>query len=124
MYYYFSQPPYLLLVFGLFAGITSGLAFEATLKEKVQEWYKKSQNLTLEDTQVWALKTPFLGICGGIFIFMVAGLEIFGISHLVAALIALSLTIFLGRLVWLQLGQMLIMLQKGGSQALDLDSFD
>jgi hypothetical protein len=38
--YNFPEPPYFLLIAGLFAGITSGAAFEATLKQKVQEWSK------------------------------------------------------------------------------------
>jgi hypothetical protein len=37
--------------------------------------------------------------------------------------IALPMTIFIGALVWTQLGKLLDQLQRGGSKAIDLDSF-
>ncbi|PMB34205.1 hypothetical protein CEN47_09715, partial [Fischerella thermalis CCMEE 5319] len=38
MYYNPSQPPYLLLIIGLFAALTSGLALAGTLKVIVNKW--------------------------------------------------------------------------------------
>jgi len=122
VYFYYS-PPYFLLVAGLFAGLTSGIAFEATLKLAVQDWSKNKSTRTLANMRGMQLQVPFLGICGGICFFLAAGLEIFGFPTTLAYGIALPLTLFIGGLVWFQLGQVLKQLEKGGSAALDLDSF-
>ncbi|MEW6491432.1 MAG: hypothetical protein AB1589_02615 [Cyanobacteriota bacterium] len=121
--YYFPEPPYFLLIFGLFAGITSGAAFEATLKQKVQEWNKNRSTRTLAQMKGFQLLTPFLGIVFGISLFLSAGLEIFGFPALLSYSIALPLTLFIGFLVWSQLGKLLLQLERGGSKALDLDTF-
>lgn len=121
--YYFPEPPYFLLVFGLFAGLTSGAAFEATLKEKVNEWSKNRSSRNLAEMKGPQLFVPFVGISAGICIFLSAGLEIFGFPSWLSYGISLPLTLFIGWLVWSQLGQVLSQLEKGGSKALDLDSW-
>ncbi|MBD1911073.1 MULTISPECIES: hypothetical protein [unclassified Leptolyngbya] len=122
MYYYYS-PPYFLLLAGLFAGITSGVAFEATLKQAVHDWSKNRSTRTLANLQGLQLFTPFFGICGGICFFLSAGMQIFGFNSTIAYAMAVPMTLFIGVLVWYQLGQVLKQLEKGGSKALDLDSF-
>ncbi len=122
MYTYYS-PPYILLVAGLLAGITSGAAFEATLKLAVKDWSKNRSTRTLANLQGMQLLTPFLGICGGICFFLAAGLQIFGFPGWLGYAIAVPLTLFIGLLIWTQLAQVLKQLEQGGSQALDLDSF-
>jgi hypothetical protein len=70
--YYFIEPPYLLLVFGLFIGVTSGLAFEAVLKEKGQKWFRNgSSEKILDEVQSLDIKLPFWGICAGICVFLI-----------------------------------------------------
>jgi hypothetical protein len=122
-YYFLPQPPFFLLLAGLLTGITCGLAFEATLKDVVNVWYKnpnrKDQNLLRSN----ALILPFLGICAGICVFLSSGLEIFIFDRWVAYAISLPITIFIAALVWTQLGSLLQQLQRGGSKALDLDTF-
>lgn len=121
--YYFPEPPYFLLVFGLLAGLTSGAAFEATLKQNVKEWSQNRSTYNLAQMKGPQLIIPFWGISAGICIFLAAGLEIFGFPFWLAYGISLPLTIFIGWLVWSQLGQVLSQLDKGGSKALDLDSW-
>lgn len=121
--YYFPEPPYFLLIFGLFMGITSGSAFEATLKLKVQEWMKQSKTQSKEQKLGFDLLFPFWGICIGICVFLSAGLEIFILNRWLAYSIALPMTIFIGGLVWMQLGKLLEQLLEGGSKAIDLDAF-
>lgn len=123
-YYYFPEPPYFLLIFGLFVGITCGLSFEATLKQKVNEWSKNSSNKTLDQLEGLSLKLPFWGICLGICIFLASGFEIFSFNRWLSYGMSLPLTIFMGGLVWKQLGEVLKQLQEGGSKALDLDVFE
>lgn len=122
--YTFSEPPYFLLVFGLFAGLTSGLAFEATLKSKVQEWAQNRSTRTLAELNGFQLRLPFLGTSAGILVFLAAGLEFFGFPTLLAYSIALPLTLLTGLLIWTQLSRVLQQLERGGSKALDLDADD
>lgn len=120
MYY---DPPYVLLIAGLLASITSGLAFETKLKQSVQEWAKNRSTRTLATLQGTALLIPFLGICAGICVFLASGIEIFGFPTMIAYGVSFLLTVFTGGLVWYQLGVILGQLERGGSKALDLDSF-
>jgi Na+-transporting NADH:ubiquinone oxidoreductase subunit NqrE len=65
---------------------------------------------------------PFLGICMGVCIFLAAGLAVFSISMKLALAIALPITVAIGWLIWTQLIKMMILLEQGGSRALDLDA--
>ncbi len=118
-----QDPPYFLLVAGMLAGLTSGLAFEATLKELVQEWAKTRSSRMLANLQGVQIQLPFLGICIGVCVFLGSGLEIFGFPTWLSYAISIPLTVFMGWLVWFQLGKLLVQLDRGGSRALDLDSF-
>lgn len=122
--YNFPQPPYFLLIFGLFAGITSGAAFEATLKQKVQEWSRNRSTRTLAQMKGVQLLMPFIGIAAGICVFLAAGLEIFGFPSWLSYSVSLPLTLFIALLVWSQLSKLLSQLERGGSRSLDLDAMD
>ncbi|MGB5963768.1 MAG: hypothetical protein WBG73_24235 [Coleofasciculaceae cyanobacterium] len=122
--YNYPSPPYLLLFFGLFAGLTCGLAFEATLRQKVQEWSKKRSTRTLAQMKGLQLLMPFLGITVGIAVFLASGLEIFGFPTWLCYAISLPLTLIISSLVWSQLSKLLGQLERGGSKALDLDAFE
>lgn len=122
--YNLPEPPYVLLVFSLFAGITCGAAFEASLKQKVAEWSKNRSRNTLAQIQGIQLLLPFLGISVGICFFLSSGLEIFGFPAFLSYGISLLLTLFTSFLVWSQLSKVLLQLERGGSKALDLDSFE
>ncbi len=119
--YYIPEPPYFLVLVGLLIGITSGLAFEGTLKSQVQEWAKTKQSIHLK--LGFNLLFPFWGICLGICVFLASGLEIFLLNPWIAYAIACPMTLFITALVWIQLGRLMIQLQEGGSKALDLDAF-
>jgi formate hydrogenlyase subunit 3/multisubunit Na+/H+ antiporter MnhD subunit len=117
----YYDPPYFLLVAGLLAGITSGLAFEATLKQSAQEWAKNRSTRTLANLKGLSLRLPFLGICAGICVFLASGVAIFGFSAKAGYAIAFPMTLLIGGLVWVQLGSVLRQLEQGGSKAIDLD---
>jgi hypothetical protein len=121
--YYYPDPPYFLMAFGLFIGAASGVAFDATLKQAVQAWSKNRSTRTLANLKGLQLFVPFLGILLGIGVFLSSGLQIFGFPDKLAYGVALPLTLLTGVLVWTQLGRILIQLERGGSQALDLDSW-
>ncbi|MGL5061988.1 MAG: hypothetical protein ACRC62_18610 [Microcoleus sp.] len=122
--YYFPEPPYFLMTAGLLAGMASGVAFEATLKQAVKLWSKNRSTRTLATLKGMQLSMPFLGMAGGICVFLASGMEIFGFPKLLSYALALPLTVLTAWLVWTQLGKLLIELERGGSQALDLDSFE
>lgn len=121
--YYFPDPPYFLLIAGLLAGVASGIAFESALKQFVNEWSKNRSRRSLANLKGSQLKLPFVGISGGVCFFLSAGLEIFGFPGAIAYFISVPLTLFIAWLIWWQLGKVLIQLEKGGSQSLDLDSW-
>jgi hypothetical protein len=123
-YYYIPQPPFLLLVFGFFIGITCGLSFEAMLRQRVYAWSKNPAKYQLDKIQETGFIVPFWGTCLGIWVFLAGGLEVFNVDPLMAFSISVPLTVFTAGLVWSQLRQVLKQLEKGGSKALDLDAFD
>ncbi|BAS57424.1 MULTISPECIES: hypothetical protein [Leptolyngbya] len=123
MQYLFPQPPYLLLIVALLASLASGSAFQAVLKQSVKEWSENKSTRSLATMRGLSLFTPFLGMAGGAFFFLSAGVEIFGFPTRLAYAISLPLTIGTAWLVWWQLGKILTQIEEGGSAALDLDSW-
>lgn len=109
--YYLPTPPYLLIAIGLFAAFTSGLAFQATLKQKANEIVKSPTSQTLEQIQGLDLSLPFLGMCFGVCLIIATGLETFNISRPVTYLISSATTIAIGALIWWQLGKLLLQIQ-------------
>lgn len=118
---YILEPPYFLLVAGLLAAIASGVAFQVTLKQLVHEWYRTHSTRTLSNLKGTQLLIPFLGISGGVCIFLGSGLAIFGFANWLGYSLSIVLTVITSLLIWFQLGRLLAVLEKGGSEALDLD---
>ena len=121
MYLYFA-PPYFLLLAGLLAAVTCGKAFEETLKQQVNLWSKTRSSRILEELQGTQLLIPYIGICIGTLVFLGSGMMIFGIPGSFSFGLAIILTVMTGLLLWVQLGKILVILQEGGSQALDIDA--
>ncbi|MCI3280302.1 hypothetical protein L5470_04800 [Synechococcus sp. PCC 6717] len=118
------DPPIVVLLAGIFIGLASGKAFEATLKQSVQEWNRSRSTRILSQLRGSQLQVPYLGICLGIWLFLSAGLWTYGFPARLSIAIALGLTVATAILVWYQLGKLLTILGTGGSQALDLDALD
>lgn len=117
----FPEPPIILIVFGIFAGVTSGVAFEAGLKRTAVAWRQGRRDQKLEDMLGTDLIVPYLGICAGSCIFLAASLEIFSAARWQAFLVSAPVVGLCGRLVWVQMGKLMLEIQKGGSAAVDLD---
>ncbi|MBW4562087.1 MAG: hypothetical protein KME32_13210 [Mojavia pulchra JT2-VF2] len=130
MYYYPLQPPYFLLLVGFLTALTSGIALSGTLKVIVQKWasnaHTNPSGVRVENIKprsfLKQLLVPFLGITGGVCLFLSSGLEIFGFPTLLALGIGLPVSLLTCLLVWLQLGSMLDFAERRGMQSLDLDS--
>ncbi len=123
-YYFPSDPPYFLFLVSLVAGLACGRAFEVTLRNLVSVWSKSRSSRTMLELKSASIKVPYLGMTISIAIFMSTGLEVFGFPSLFGYIVALPVTLGIALLVWRQLGKMLIELERGGSAALDLDSFE
>lgn len=121
-YFVLPSPPYFLLVASLLAGVASGVAFNASLKESVREWNAQKSTRSLAEIRGPKLAIPFLGILGGVCVFLASGVQIFSFSPKFAYAVSIPLTILTGVLVWWQLGKILTQLEEGGSAALDLDT--
>lgn len=124
MYYFPQEPPYFILFAGLFAGIACGTAFNGILRQNVQAWSIDRSNIRLQNSDNLNLGLPFLGICVGIIFFLSAGLEIFGFPSWLAYSISVPMTILVAILLWFQLKVVFRQLDRGGSPALDLDSWE
>ncbi|BAY07390.1 hypothetical protein [Calothrix sp. NIES-2098] len=122
MYYYPLHPPYFLLLFGLLIALTSGIALSGTLKVIVQKWPSDRAENVKPRSSLKQLVVPFLGITGGICLFLYSGFEIFGFPTLLALGVGLPLGLLTCLLLWVQLGSMLEFAERRGMQSLDLDS--
>lgn len=118
---YIPQPPYFLMVAGFLAALASGTAFQVTLKQLVHEWSRTHSTRILSHLKGPQLLVPFLGISGGICVFLASGLATFGFANWLGYSVSVVLTVITSLVIWLQLGKLLVILEKGGSQALDLD---
>ncbi len=124
MYYFPQDPPYFILFAGLLAGIACGAAFDGALRQNVKAWKVDRANISLAEGDNLPIALPFLGICLGIVFFLSAGLEIFGFPTWLAYSFSLPLTLFIAILLWFQLRVVFKQLDRGGSPALDLDSWE
>lgn len=124
MYYFPQDPPYFILIAGLLAGIACGAAFDGTLRQNVKAWSNDRDNIQLSASDDLGLRLPFLGIILGIIVFLEAGLEIFGFPGWLAYSVSVPLTIVIAILLWFQLQVVFKQLDRGGSPALDLDSWE
>ncbi len=123
-YYFPSDPPYFLFAISLVAGLACGRSFEVTLRNLVNMWAASKSTRVMLELKSASIKVPYLGMSISIAIFMATGLEIFGLPTLFGYIVAVPFTVGIAFLIWRQLGQMLIELERGGSAALDLDSFE
>lgn len=122
-YYPFPEPPYFLLAAGLFISFASGIAFQAVMKNSVRDWNANRSTHSLTNMRGLNLFVPFVGMAIGSCLFLASGVEIFGLPSKLGYAISLPLTLLISWLVWTQLGKILVELEEGGSEAIDLDAF-
>lgn len=119
----YPQPPYVLFLAGFLAAVTSGFAFSTALQQSVAEWNSKRSTRILATMRGPQLQIPFFGICAGVCVFLASGIQLFGFSAKVAYAMGMPMTLLSGLLIWSQLGKILVLIEEGGSKALDLDAF-
>lgn len=124
-----SAPPVFLLVAGLFISLTSGLAFEAGLKQVAAQLSIQlstqpeptPQDIPASTGDRPELLMPFLGIALGACLFLGAGLGLFGFPLRLTLIVASLLTLLAGLLIWTQLQKLLARISQGDGRALDWD---
>lgn len=124
VYYVSMNPPYFLFGASLVAALAAGKAFEATLRDLVQQWSKNRSSRTFLNLRGFSIQLPYLAITISVAVFLSCGLEIFGFPPELGYPTAIALTIVSALFVWRQLGTLLVELERGGSAAMDLDMFD
>lgn len=122
-YYYIPQPPFILVGLGLFIALTSGFAFQGVLKAKARGIVANQEDIR-KQLAVIELQLPLFGIAMGMSIFLASGLEVFFVPAWFAYSLSLPLTIGTVGLLWKQLNRVLGILREGGSEALEMDSFN
>ena len=121
MYYFPVNPPYFLMIAGLFVGVTSGLAFGEVLKQLVQAWGRDRENVKLTNLNTVGLKLPYTTMIFGIGAFLGAGLQVFGFPEWFAWAVSLPLTLLTAGLVWWQLSNLMLQIETQGLESLDID---
>lgn len=119
----FGEAPYVVLIAGLLAGATSGLAFQATFKQLARQWLSSRSSRSLAQLRGPALFLPFLGMAGGSCAFLASTLQVFSLPQSFAYGFSVPLTVVGGWLVWRQFGIILRQVERGGVKAIDLDAF-
>ncbi|WP_413160755.1 hypothetical protein ACL6C3_19790 [Capilliphycus salinus ALCB114379] len=119
--YEMSDPPYVILALGLFAGITSCTAFITTLKQLLKEWSRSRSTRALAKLRGFQLLFPFCGIAIGICLFLASCLQVFTFSAFFSYSFSIPLTVLMAGLVWYQLTRLLIQLEQKGAKGIDLD---
>ncbi|MFQ4139534.1 hypothetical protein PGN35_024790 [Nodosilinea sp. PGN35] len=103
--------------------MTSGYAFSTALQQSVNEWNSNRSTRILATLRGPQLQIPFFGICAGVCVFLASGIQLFGFSAKAAYALGAPMTVLIGLLIWSQLGKILLLIEEGGSKALDLDAF-
>lgn len=122
--YYSPQPPFLVVVIGVFIAVTFGTAFQRLLEQKLRDSYrnvKQESSFKIDRAADPAIAVTYAGICLGTWVFLGGGLLVLGFGIIPSYGVSLLLTLFTSALVWDQINDVLVQLKEGGSQALELD---
>lgn len=122
-YAFEPEPLYTIVAFCTFFAIATGWMFKDLLEEQVNRWYANRQTQGRIEYDRPAIAVLYGTTCLLTFGAIAAGLASFGFRWLYAGGLAALTVAFLGVLVWVQLGSMLALLVRGGSQAIDIDAY-
>lgn len=120
----FVNPPvYTLIMVTNFFAIAFGFIFKDMLEYQVGQWNTNRKSQQRINYSTPNIIVAYLGLCLSLLIFVAASLWVFCAIELIAFSLAAIVVIPTALLVWLQLGSMLALLAKGGSEAMDIDSY-
>jgi hypothetical protein len=101
------EPPYILLVVGWLIVLACMLPLTMMLRQRLQYWSENLSSDTLPSEGRLQLILPFSGTIGGVYLLLLAALEVLGLPVLPALFLSLLFTLLSGYFAWLQLGKML-----------------
>ncbi|MEO0410175.1 MAG: hypothetical protein AAF289_22745 [Cyanobacteria bacterium P01_A01_bin.135] len=111
--------PYVLLAAGLLAGITSALAFGATVKQQLELWSRNRETMRLSEVRNLSMLVPLSAAGAGVCVFLASAVQIFSFSPKVAYSLAVPLSVLGVVALWIQFGQLLRQAETGGARSLD-----
>ena len=101
------EPPYILLVVGWLIVLACMLPLTMMLRQRLQYWSENLSSDTLPSKGRLQLILPFSGTIGGVYLLLLAALEVLGLPVLPALFLSLLFTLLSSYFAWLQLGKML-----------------
>ena len=120
----FVNPPvYTLIMVSNFFAIAFGFIFKDMLEYQVAHWDSNRQSQQGINYKTPNIITAYLGLSISLLVFVGASLSVFGLVGSIAYILGAIVVLPTALLVWVQLGSMLILLVKGGSEAVDIDSY-
>jgi hypothetical protein len=106
-----------------FFAIAFGFVFKDMLEYQVDFWAKNRQTQAKIDYKKPQMLVAYLGLTFFLTFFLGECLSVFKIGYLFAGGIALFVVLPTALLMWLQLGSMLELLSRGGSEAISIDTY-
>lgn len=106
-----------------FFAIAFGFVFKDMLEYQVDFWAKNRQTQSKIDYKKPQMLVAYLGLTFFLTFFLGECLSVFKIGYLFAGGIALFVVLPTALLMWLQLGSMLELLSRGGSEAISIDTY-
>jgi hypothetical protein len=120
----FTNPPeYTVIILSNFFAIIFGIIFKDMLEYQTAYWNANRSSQTKIRYRTPQTIIAYLGLTVFVTIFMGASMSVFGLVWWLAGAIAAIVVVPTALLVWLQLGSMLSLLVRGGSEAVDIDSY-
>ena len=121
--HYVNPPVYTLIMVTNFFAIAFGFIFKDMLEYQVSEWNTKRQSQSQINYKTPNLIVAYLGLCISLLVFVGASLSVFCSIYWIAYGLSAIVVLPTALLIWVQLGSMLILLVRGGSEAVDIDSY-
>lgn len=106
-----------------FFAIALGFVFKDMLEYQVDFWAKNRKTQTKIDYKKPQLFIAYLGLTLCLTLFVGECLSVFKIGYLFASGLALIVVLPTALLMWVQLGSMLDLLSRGGSEAISIDAY-
>jgi hypothetical protein len=120
----FVNPPvYTLIMVTNFFAIAFGFIFKDMLEYQVAHWDSNRQSQQRINYKKPNIIAAYLGLSISLLAFVGASLSVFGLVWWLAYILSAIVVLPTALLIWVQLGSMLILLVRGGSEAVDIDSY-
>ncbi|NJL36812.1 MAG: hypothetical protein HC899_08635 [Leptolyngbyaceae cyanobacterium SM1_4_3] len=120
----FTNPPvFTLIMVSNFFAIAFGFIFKDILEYQVAQWDANRQSQSKINYATPHAIAAYLGLTVCLVVFMAASFSVFSLVWWFAIGLAAIVVVPTALLIWFQLGSMLSLLVRGGSQAVDIDSY-